>query len=74
MSGIYQFDNIASYNELNNHETLHPLVSVIDFNKANPRSWGGYKSVKINYGFYAIFIKDVKCGDLKYGCNYYDYQ
>ena len=72
MSGIYQFDNIASYNELNNHETLHPLISVIDFNKAKPRSWDGNKSVKINYGFYAIFIKDVKCGDLKYGCNYYD--
>lgn len=74
MTGIYQFDTIASYNALNNHETLHPLISVIDFNKAKPRSWDGNKSVKINYGFYAIFIKDVKCGDLKYGCNYYDYQ
>jgi len=21
-----------------------------------------------------IFLKEIKCGDLKYGCNYYDYQ
>ena len=26
------------------------------------------------YGFYCIFLKDVKCGDLRYGRNYYDYQ
>ena len=74
MAGIYQFDTIASYNDFNNHETLHPLVSVIDFGNAKPRSWDGNTSVKINYGFYTIFLKDVKCGDLKYGCNYYDYQ
>ena len=74
MAGIYQFDTIASYNDFNNHETLHPLVSVIDFGNAKPRSWEGNTSVKINYGFYTIFLKDVKCGDLKYGCNYYDYQ
>jgi len=49
-------------------------VSVIDFSKAHPRSWGGEKKVRINYGLYCIFLKDVKCGDLKYGRNYYDYQ
>ena len=26
------------------------------------------------YGFYAIFLKDVKCGELRYGRQYYDYQ
>jgi len=30
--------------------------------------------VRINYGLYCIFLKDVKCGDIKYGRNYYDYQ
>jgi len=74
MERIYQFDTVAKYNTFNNHETLHPLVSVIDFTLANPRSWDGQKNVKINYGLYCIFLKDVKCGDLKYGCNYYDYQ
>lgn len=74
MERIYKFDTVAEYNALNNHETLHPLVSVINFSKANPRSWGGEKNVRINYGLYCIFLKDVKCGDLKYERNYYDYQ
>lgn len=74
MERIFKFDTVAEYNALNNHETLHPLVSVVDFSKANPRSWGGEKHVRINYGMYCIFLKDVKCGDLKYGRNYYDYQ
>ncbi len=74
MERIFKFDTVAEYNALNNQETLHPLVSVIDFSKANPRSWGGEKNVRINYGLYRIFLKDVKCGDLKYGRNYYDYQ
>lgn len=74
MERIYRFDTVCEYNALNNHETLHPLVSVIDFSKANPRSWGGEKKVRLNLGMYCIFLKDVKCGDLKYGRNYYDYQ
>lgn len=74
MERIYRFDTVTEYNDLNNQETLHPLVSVIDFSKANPRSWGGEKSVRINYGLYCIFLKDFKGCDLKYGRNYYDYQ
>jgi AraC-like DNA-binding protein len=74
MEKTYRFDTVTEYNALNNHETLHPLVSVINFSKANPRSWGGEKNVRINFGMYCIFLKDVKCGDLKYGRNYYDYQ
>ena len=27
-----------------------------------------------HYGFYCVFLKEAVCGDLKYGCNYYDYQ
>ena len=74
MERIFKFDTVNEYNALNNHETLHPLVSVIDFSKANPRSWDGEKSVRINYGLYCIFLKDVKGCDLRYGQNYYDYQ
>ena len=50
MERIFKFDTVTEYNALNNHETLHPLVSIIDFSKANPRSWDGEKSVRINYG------------------------
>jgi AraC-like DNA-binding protein len=74
MAEVYKFNTVSEYNVLNNQETLHPLVSVIDFSNAKPRSWGGSKTVKINYGLYCIFLKEIKCGDLKYGCNYYDYQ
>ena len=74
MDGIYRFDTISDYNVLNNHETLHPLVSIIDFSEAKPRTWGGEKNVRIHFGLYCIFLKDIKCGDLKYGRNYYDYQ
>lgn len=74
MKKVLNFDTISEYNDFNNHETLHPLVSVIDFSKASPRTWGKEKKVRINYGLYCIFLKDVKCGDIKYGRNYYDYQ
>jgi len=74
MEKIYRFDTVNEYNDLNNHLTLHPLVSVIDFSKAKPRSWHGQRKVRIVYGLYCIFLKDVKCGDIKYGRNYYDYQ
>jgi len=28
----------------------------------------------ISFGFYTVFLKEVKCGDLRYGKNTYDYQ
>jgi len=76
MEKVFKFDAVGEYNALNNHETLHPLVSVIDFSKSKPWSWpgGGSKSIKVNYGLYCIFLKEIKCGNLKYGCSYYDYQ
>lgn len=74
MNKVVNFNTISEYNAFNNNETLHPLISVIDFSKADERSWEGEKTVRIYYGFYCIFLKDIKCGDLRYGCNYYDYQ
>ena len=76
MEKVFKFDAVAEYNALNDHETLHPLVTVIDFSRSKPWSWpgGDSKSIKINYGLYCIFLKEIKCGDIKYGCNYYDYQ
>lgn len=74
MAKIYQFDTIGEYNALNQHETLHPLVNIIDFSKAHPRSWDGNKKLKLAFGIYCIFLKEINCGNLKYGCNYYDYE
>lgn len=69
MDTIRRFETISDYNAFNNHETLHPLVSVVDLSKASPRQGG-----RMYFGFYAIFLKDVKCGDLVYGRHTYDYQ
>jgi len=66
---IQNFETIDDYNKFNNHETLHPLVSVLDLSKAKPR-----KGSKMFFGLYVIFLKDVNCGDLKYGKHNYDYQ
>lgn len=69
MKELRNFDSISEYNAFNQHETLHPLVSVIDFLKAHPRH--GHR---MTFGIYCIVLKEVKCGDLKYGRHYYDYQ
>ncbi len=69
MSQLYRFDTVSEYNDFNNHDTLHPLVSVIDFSKADMRT-----GKKMYFGLYCIILKDVECGNLKYGRNYYDYQ
>ena len=69
MNNLKRFETISDYNEFNNTETLHPLVSVIDMSKASPR-----QASNMYFGFYTIFLKDVNCGDLRYGKNTYDYQ
>lgn len=69
MDAIRRFETINDYNVFNNHVTLHPLVSVVDLSKASPRSGS-----RMSFGFYAVFLKDVKCGDIVYGRHTYDYQ
>jgi AraC-like DNA-binding protein len=69
MDEMLRFNTVSEYNGFNNNTTKHPLVSVVDFSKAAPR-----QGHRMYLGFYAIFLKDVKCGDLVYGRNTYDYQ
>lgn len=69
MDNMLKFNIISEYNTFNNTTTKHPLVSVIDFSDADPR-----QGSRMYFGFYTIFLKDVKCGDLIYGKNTYDYQ
>ena len=70
MDEIIKIDSVDRYNTIFGLETLHPLVSVVDLSRATTwpmRAW-------FNYGVYALFLKDVKCGNIKYGRQYYDYQ
>jgi AraC family transcriptional activator of pobA len=69
MNNMLRFETISAYNAFNNHETLHPLVNIVDLSKADPR-----KASSIYFGFYTVFLKEVKCGDLRYGKHTYDYQ
>ncbi len=66
---IINIETIDEYNRILGIETLNPLVSVIDFSKAKPMH-----HLKSIMGFYAVFLKEVKCGDLIYGRQRYDYQ
>lgn len=69
MDEIQKLEHIYQYNDWVGYETLHPLVSVVDFSKCSFTN-----HARQLYGFYAVFLKDVKCGDMRYGRQYYDYQ
>ena len=69
MEELIIFDTITQYNNYNNNTTPHPLVNVVDLAKAAPRT-----QHRQRFGFYTVFLKEIKCGDLKYACNYYDYE
>ncbi len=69
MDDIISFNSIKEYNAFNNNETLHPLVSVVHLDKAEPR-----KLKRLRYGFYTVFLKQIYCGDLRYGLSNYDYE
>ncbi len=69
MEDILYFGSIKEYNDFNRNETLHPLVSVVRLDKAQPR-----KLRRLRYGFYTVFLKQIYCGDLRYGLNNYDYE
>jgi AraC-like DNA-binding protein len=69
MENIIKIESVGQYNALVGQETFHPLVSVIDYSNSPLQPL-----IRFNMGFYAIFLKDVKCGDLRYGRKNYDYQ
>ena len=66
---LMRADTIEDYNRWAGVETLNPLVSIIDFAKT-----GRLRHARKLYGIYAIFLKDAQCGELRYGCQTYDYR
>lgn len=69
MNELIKADSICAYNEWAGVITQNPLVGFIDFSTVKP-----LRHARKLYGLYAIFLKDVKCGELRYGRQYYDYQ
>jgi len=67
---LINLDSIDVYNKMYGLSTRHPLVAVVDLKQATK----GINHVRINYGVYALFLKNgVNCS-IKYGRRNYDYQ
>lgn len=65
-----RLDTVDDYDRLFGLETLHPLVNVIDLATATKHP----THFTVNYGIYALFLKETKCGDIRYGRQTYDYR
>ena len=70
MDNIVNLESVDRYNSMYGLETLHPLVSVVDLTKATKI----INHTQMKYGVYALFLKQTKSCDLKYGRRSYDYQ
>lgn len=69
MEEIIKLETVAAYNQMRGVETLHPLVTILDLSKAEPMP-----AKTFNFGLYAVYLKELNCGELKYGRSHYDYQ
>jgi len=69
MEKIKRIDTVRDYNDYMGVDTLHPLVSVVNFSEVPAVIY-----FKMYMGVYAVFLKNVKCGDMIYGCQPYDYE
>lgn len=69
MEKIVKLESVAQYNAMRGVETLHPLITMLDLSKAKPMP-----AQTFNFGLYAIYLKELECGELKYGRSHYDYQ
>ena len=70
MDEMIRIDSVDVYNKLFGFETRHPLITVVDLSEAT--RWP--LRTKFAYGVYALFLKDARCGDIKYGRKSYDYR
>jgi len=65
---MIHYDTIKKYAEAFNNKALHPLIAYVDLNQSLPLLRSQFM-----LGFYAIIIKETRCGDIRYGNQYYDY-
>jgi AraC-like DNA-binding protein len=68
MEQVERIDTVRDYNHLAGVDTLHPLVSVVNFNEIPT-----IHHFRRYMGVYAVFLKNIKCGNMIYGCQPYDY-
>jgi len=68
MSKIIHLDCPDRYCELYGLESYNPLVAVVELDKAE-----NAVNATVNFDFYAVFLKHIKCGVMQYGMTTYDY-
>jgi AraC-like DNA-binding protein len=73
MKKVRNINTVAEYNATIDHPTWHPLVSVIDLSKSKRRR-RDTEIEALRFGFYAVFLKNDKHCDIRYGRTTYDYQ
>ena len=61
-------DSVQKFNENYGFETLHPLVSVVRFDSERE-----LEEMTVDYGIYALFLKENKGCQLSYGRTKYDF-
>jgi AraC-like DNA-binding protein len=69
MDQIERIDTVKQYNTWLDIDTVHPLVSVVDFSEIPAIQY-----FRRYMGVYAVFLKNIKCGNMLYGCQPYDYE
>ncbi len=71
MEHICNFISISQYTDAFGIKCLNKDVAVINFEQIRDNS---VLPTRLSFDFFVVFLKDVKCGDIKYGRSYYDYQ
>ncbi|MBC6612142.1 AraC family transcriptional regulator [Hymenobacter sp. BT507] len=69
MEEIVHIDSVSQYNTMRGIPTRHPLITVLDLAKAQPMP-----AKSFNFGLYAVGLKELNHGQLRYGRRHYDYQ
>jgi AraC-like DNA-binding protein len=69
MEKMVRIDTVRQYNDAMGVATKHPLVSVVNFDEIPT-----YLNFRRYMGIYAVFLKNIKCGNMRYGCQPYDYE
>jgi AraC-like DNA-binding protein len=69
MDKILIIENFSQFNALRGYKTLHPLANIVDLSTSKP-----IQNARVHIDTYCVALKEAVCGDLKYGCNYYDYK
>lgn len=69
MDEIVKIGSVTQFNTMRGQETLHPMVSVLDQSKSSL-----VQARRCLSEIYIVFLKDVRCEEMQYGRNQYDYQ